>query len=285
MSKAPSVIEFQKTILNHYDEKGRVFPWRQTVDPYKILVSEIMLQQTQTERVVQKYLDWLNMFPSVHHLAKASLVDVLSMWSGLGYNRRARFLQNSAIEISRIIKKEGKPFPSSPKELEMLPGIGPYTARAVSTFAFNNPEVFIETNIRSVFLFFFFEDRLKDVENTEPIHDNEIFPLIEKTLYTEDPRKWYYALMDYGSELKKVVKNPNRISKHYTKQSKFEGSVRQARGAILRQLTNDTCKDGLTLENISQFENLPIERLVKASQLLCEESLIYRHGELYKINS
>ncbi len=283
MSTSPSIIEFQQTILDFYNTKGRVFPWRETLDPYAIMVSEIMLQQTQTERVVPKYIEWMQKFPTVEHLSKASLVDVLSMWSGLGYNRRARFLHNAAIEITQIIKEDGKSFPSNPKELEKLPGIGHYTARAVSTFAFNNPEVFIETNIRSVFLFFFFQDRLKDTENKEPIHDSEIFPFIEKSLFNENPRMWYYALMDYGAELKKIIKNPNRKSKHYTKQSRFEGSIRQARGAILRQLTMQESRLGLCLESISKAENLPYERLLKASELLCKEKMIYKDGDLYII--
>ncbi len=282
--KTPSIKDFQSTILDYYKTKGRSFPWRETRDPYAVMVSEIMLQQTQTDRVIPKYTDWLQKYPTVHHLAKASLVDVLSMWSGLGYNRRARFLHNAAIEISKLLN-EGREFPNNPKELEKLSGIGHYTARAVSTFAFNSPEVFIETNIRSVYLFFFFQERLKSTENFEPVHDNEIFPLIKETLYTENPRLWYYALMDYGAELKKVVKNPNRKSKHYTKQSKFEGSIRQARGAILRQLTMQECKSGLCLETISKAEKLPYERLLKASELLCKEQMIYKDGELYRINS
>ncbi len=284
LNTLPTKEEFQKTILDYYNTKGRSFPWRETTDPYAIMVSEIMLQQTQTDRVIPKYEAWLEKYPSVKELSNAPLAEVLTMWSGLGYNRRARFLHNAAIELSSILE-EGKSFPNNPKELEKLSGIGHYTARAVSTFAFNNPEVFIETNIRSVYLFFFFEDRLKNTENFEPIHDNEIFPLIEKTLYSENPRLWYYALMDYGAELKKQVKNPNRKSKHYTKQSKFEGSVRQARGAILRQLTMQECKTGLCLESISKLENLPYERLLKASELLCKEQMIYQDGDLYRINS
>ncbi len=282
--KTPSIKDFQNTILDYYKTKGRSFPWRETTDPYAIMVSEIMLQQTQTDRVIPKYENWLEKYPTVHHLAKAPLVEVLTMWSGLGYNRRARFLHNAAIELSSILNK-GKEFPNNPNELEKLPGIGHYTARAVSTFSFNNPEVFIETNIRSVYLFFFFQERLKNTEKFEPVHDNEIFPLIKETLYTKNPRLWYYALMDYGAELKKVVKNPNRKSKHYTKQSKFEGSVRQARGAILRQLTLQECKSGLCLEAISKIEELPYERLLKASELLCKEKMIYQDGELYRINS
>lgn len=278
--KNPSIAEFQKIILDNYSQNGRLFPWKETRDPYAILVSEIMLQQTQTERVIPKYTEWLQRFPDVHTLANAELSEVLKLWSGLGYNRRARFLHEAAKKLSIIINDTGE-FPNSAIELEKLPGIGHYTARAVVTYAFDNEEVYIETNIRSVFLFFFFQDRLQ-AENYTPVHDKEIFPLIEKTLYKNDPRTWYYALMDYGAELKKVVKNPNRKSKHYAKQSKFEGSVRQARGAILRQLTQNSV-NGMTLEDISKAENIDFERLITASELLCAEGLLYKSNSIYKI--
>lgn len=225
--------EFQKVILTYYHERGRTFPWRVTRDPYAILVSEIMLQQTQTERVVEKYTQWLRVFPSVSVLAAASFTEVLEQWVGLGYNRRARFLHECA---KAIVSEHGGDIPSDPAVLQKLPGIGPYTASAVSTFAYNKPNVFIETNIRSVFIFFFFKERTD-------ISDKELLPFIEASLYTENPRLWYYALMDYGAELKKNVANPNRKSKHYTKQSKFEGSVRQVRGALIRNLMADSCQE------------------------------------------
>ena len=278
--KIPSVEEFQKIILDNYQAHARIFPWKQTRDPYAILVSEIMLQQTQTERVIPKYNSWLEKFPTVHDVAKAQLAEVLAMWSGLGYNRRAKFLHEACKKLADIIYSTGI-FPTTAQELEKLPGIGHYTARAVVTYAFNNEEIFIETNIRSVFLFFFFQDRLQ-APTYEPVHDNEIFPLIEKTLYKNDPRTWYYALMDYGAELKKTVKNPNRKSKHYAKQSKFEGSIRQARGAILRQLSNTS--ESMTLTTIAHAENIDYSRILSASELLCAEKLIQKQGDLYSIS-
>jgi A/G-specific adenine glycosylase len=153
-----------------------------------------------------------------------------------------------------------------------LPGIGPYTARAVSTFAFNEPNSFIETNIRSVFLFFFFPG-ITDVS------DPEIMVLVEKTLYREDPRSWYYALMDYGSELKKKVDNPNRVSRHYAKQSKFEGSLRQARGAIVRSIGK---KGALSYCEIASEEGIDYERIVTAGNALEKEGIISREGERYR---
>lgn len=272
---ADKITEFQRSVLDFYERDGRDFPWRHTVNPYEILVSEIMLQQTQTERVLPKYLAWLEHFPDVQTLAAAPLADVLALWSGLGYNRRARFLQQACRLISERIAKGGT-FPDTAEELDALPGIGPYTARAVCTFAFNKPEVFIETNIRSVYIFFFFPD----AAGLE-VKDSDLLVLIEKTLYRENPRLWYYALMDYGAALKKKVENPSRKSRHYTKQSRFEGSLRQARGAIIRQLVNSA--SGAALYDIARKENIDPELLEKAASALAAEKIITSDGALYRI--
>lgn len=273
MNGTPTIEEFQSIILNYYYEHGRKFPWRETRNPYEILVSEIMLQQTQTERVIAKYSQWLKRFPLVEDVAKAPLQEILFLWSGLGYNRRARFLHEACKKI--CIDYKGI-FPDTATELKKLPGIGEYTSGAVSCFAFNNPEIFIETNIRSIFIFFFFPH--------EPfISDKEIFPLIEKTIYRENPRIWYYALMDYGAVLKKKIKNPNRKSAHYTKQSKFEGSLRQARGAVLRQLVKNP--DGLDLQHIKVVEKIDYMLLEDAAVKLCSEGLIYQDSDIYRIKN
>jgi len=272
---ADKIAEFQRSILDFYERQGRDFPWRHTVNPYEILVSEIMLQQTQTERVLPKYLAWLKRFPDVQTLAAAPLADVLALWSGLGYNRRARFLQQACRLISERIAKGGT-FPDTADELDALPGIGPYTARAVCTFAFNKPEVFIETNIRSVYIFFFFPD----AAGLE-VKDSDLLYFIEKTLYRENPRLWYYALMDYGAALKKKVENPSRKSRHYTKQSRFEGSLRQARGAIIRQLVNSA--SGCALYDIARKENIEPGLLEKAVAALAAEKIITSDGALYRI--
>ncbi|MCA9369395.1 A/G-specific adenine glycosylase, partial [Candidatus Woesebacteria bacterium] len=226
--KKTDVANFQQFILWWYSKHGRYeLPWRNTTDPYKILVSELMLQQTQVERVITKYLAFLETFPSTKVLAQASLAEVLSLWQGLGYNRRAKFLWQTAQKVHTELEDT---FPSTADELQKLPGIGPYTATAISTFAFNNPEVVIETNIRSIYIYHFFPKRTN-------VEDAELLPLIEATIYTNNPREWYAALMDYGSHLKKIFPNPSRNSKHHTKQSRFEGSPRQVRGEIIRYLT------------------------------------------------
>ena len=169
---------FQKHILKWYKHNQRDMPWRQTRDPYKILVSEIMLQQTQVSRVLPKYAEFLQAFPTVETLAKAPEKKLLKVWSGLGYWRRARFLKATAKAVVR--NHDGK-FPKTPEELIKLPGIGPYTAGAVACFAFNNPQAFIDTNIRRVYLHFFFADK-KDVT------DKEIMPIAQKAVWPKDPR-------------------------------------------------------------------------------------------------
>src|SRR3989339_1964501 len=184
-----------RELKSFYKKSGRGhLPWRKTKDPYKILVSELMLQQTQVSRVVPKYEAFLKRFPTFAVLAKASLSDVLKEWQGLGYNRRAKFLH----ETAKIVAKQYKgKFPKEVLEIEKLPGIGHYTARAVSTFAFNNPEVFIETNIRTVFTHFYFPTK-------RLVSDKEILLLIESDLKKSkmEPRDFYAALMGYGSHLK-----------------------------------------------------------------------------------
>jgi A/G-specific adenine glycosylase len=210
-------------MYRHYRDNRRDLPWRKTRNPYRILVSEVMLQQTQVERAAGKYREFIRTFPDFASLAAAPLREVLRVWQGMGYNRRAVSLKKTA----RLVATEfnGK-LPSSAGELVRLPGIGTYSASAICAFAFNAPAVFIETNIRRVFIHFFFDDR-------EQVKDSEILPLVEKTLDHASPREWYYALMDYGAMLGKNRENPNRKSAHYKKQTPFQGSNRQVRGMLL----------------------------------------------------
>ncbi len=217
---------FRKIIRGHFRKAGRLQPWRETHDPYRVLVSEIMLQQTQAARVEEKYNRFIIRFPDFHSLAGATLRSVLEEWQGLGYNRRALMLHRLA---QQVVKEHGGILPGDRDMLMELPGIGPYTAGAVGAFAFNIPAVFIETNIRRVFLHFFFPGETS-------VSDSEILPLVEKTADRKDPRSWYYALMDYGAVLKKEVTNPNRRSRHYALQSPFEGSRRQLRAGLLRKV-------------------------------------------------
>lgn len=224
---AQTIRQFRALILSNHQMHGRDLPWRQTTDPYHILVSEVMLQQTQVDRVIDKYRQFIAAFPDFASLARASLQEVLAVWVGLGYNRRALALKNTA----KIVMREycGR-LPASEARLVDLPGVGKYTASAILVFAFGQPVILLETNIRTVFLYFFFEHRTD-------VKDTEIIPLVAKTLTKANPRTWYNALMDYGVMLKSMHPNPNRRSAHYHKQSSFQGSGRQIRGMIVKMLT------------------------------------------------
>jgi A/G-specific adenine glycosylase len=218
---------FRCWVYRYYDTWGRHdLPWRQTQDPYAILVSEVMLQQTQVGRVISKYIDWMKTFPSASVLARASDQSLLTMWSGFGYNRRCLYLKKTA---QIIVQQYSGTVPRRIEDLVSLPGIGRYTASAIRVFSYNTTDVLIETNIRSVFLYHFFW-------GMPAIDDHYILNLIKLTVDMKNPRKWYSALMDYGAHIKHTFTNPNRNSEHYNKQSVFEGSNRQLRGEIIKQL-------------------------------------------------
>lgn len=259
--------KFRKKIYDYFKENKRVFPWRQTQDPYEILVSEVMLQQTQVARVVKKYEQFVKIFPSIADLADAQFLDVLRIWSGLGYNRRAKYLHEAA---KIVVEKYSGEVPSDLKQLLQLPGVGVNTAGALCAYAFNKPVVFIETNIRSVFIHEFFDDK-------NDLHDNQILPLIEQTLDHKNPRKWYWALVDYGVHLKKTTANPSRKSTHHVRQTKFEGSNRQIRGKILKLLllhTQMTYKD--LVHTVDDHRGPAIIEELEREQMIVKSNRFYR---------
>ena len=259
------VLHFQNTIKGNYKHSGRRFPWRETTNSYHILVSEFMLQQTQVARVRAKYGLFVHEFPDFEALARADLRSVLRVWQGLGYNRRAIALKEIA---TRLIRDHAGELPSTVDELIRLPGIGHATAGSILAFAFNKPAVFIETNIRRVFIHIFFQDRTD-------IKDKEILPFVEVTVDQENPRHWYYALMDYGTMLKKQGTNPNRKSAHYAIQSPFETSDRQVRGAIIRiLLTKDTIKE----KDLIGLLGIHLGRAEKILTSLEKDEFIVRSG-------
>ncbi|HEX9020728.1 MAG TPA: A/G-specific adenine glycosylase [Nitrospirota bacterium] len=267
----PSAIRsFRKKIYNYYSRHGRDLPWRRTRNPYRILVSEIMLQQTQVERVAEKYQEFIAAFPDFSSLAKAPLSKLLRVWSGMGYNRRALSLRRLAQTVTA--EHKGR-LPSVPDVLVELPGIGPYTAGAVAAFAFNRPVVFLDTNIRRVFIHEFFHDR-------ERIYDDEILPLLERTLDAENPRTWYNALMDYGAMLKKKQGNPNRRSAHYSRQAPFEDSNRQVRGRIIKVLVKES---PLTMSRVAAKTGMDKERVKANLVRLAKEGFIKKKGRGYFI--
>jgi A/G-specific adenine glycosylase len=261
---------FRNFILNWYSLYGRNhLPWRENYDPYNVLVSELMLQQTQVERVIPKYQAFMKQFPDSKTLAAAPLKDVLIAWQGLGYNRRAKFLHKTA----QALELNGGIFPTQYDELLKLPGVGPYTASAITAFSYNKPIRIIETNIRTVFIYHFFP-------NVQNVTDQELFPLIDEALDIAQSRIWYSALMDYGSTLKKLLPNPSRQSKHHTQQSTFKGSLRQTRGEILRLLASNTqlSRSDLFLQLQSEEKNH-----VQALEQLINEELVLNDSGVIKL--
>lgn len=233
------IAEFQNLVLTKGKVLYREMPWRSDTNPYNILLSEVMLQQTQVGRVLQKFKEFKTTFPTLDDLAHADFQEVLAHWSGLGYNRRAKFLHQTAQQIIQL-----ESFPIEQSILQKCPGIGENTAASILVYAFNQPLVFLETNVRTVLIYHFFQEEREKVEESVLKH------LADQVLYRQNPRQWYWALMDYGTYLKKKVGNFNKQSQKHTTQSKFEGSFRQKRAAVLRLLLQ---KGPLTAEEISEF--------------------------------
>jgi A/G-specific adenine glycosylase len=255
--------EFIETVWAYFAAHGRAMPWRipepdGSFDPYKILVSELMLQQTQVVRVIPKFEAFIEAYPTAQTLAKAPLADVLRLWSGLGYNRRAKYLWLAAQKVTG--------------ELVSLPGVGKNTAGAIMAYAYNLPVVFIETNIRTVLIHHFFADRAD-------VGDVELRQVLEQTLEREQPREWYWALMDYGSQLKQTHGNLSRQSRHYVKQSPLLGSRRAIRGQVLKLLQQSS-------KNYMQLSReITDPRLLEVLALLESEQLIHTHGDYYQLGS
>ena len=214
-------------------ELYRDMPWRQDTRPYYVLVSELMLQQTQVDRVIPKFTAFIERFPDEAALSEAPLADVLTMWSGLGYNRRAKFLHESA---KRITNDFGGVFPRTAVEVRTLPGVGEGTTGAIMTYAFNAVQPFIETNVRTVYFHHFFHDH-------DSVTDAQIMEMLVLTMATDTPRDFYWALMDYGSWLKRQGAGRNKLSTGYKKQSPLKGSVREVRGQIVRLLTGGPLRE------------------------------------------
>ncbi len=265
---------FQNKVWNFFENNKRELPWRKTDDDYKIFVSEIMLQQTQASRVIPKYEEWIEQFPSFTDLKQAARKEVLSAWQGLGYNRRAVYLHQSA---GQIVDEHNSKLPNTRDELETLHGVGPYTAGALLAFCFEKPVVFVETNIRTVFLHHFFPENSK-------ISDDQIKEKVEETLPSENIREWYWALMDYGSHIKKKYGNPNKRSKSYTPQSKFSGSNRQLRAKITRFILDNepVSKKSIATEFQELVENSPRMKDIETNlKKLKEEGFVSQDGDKF----
>ena len=272
--------EFKELVEKKGRELYRDMPWRRDISPYYVLVSEMMLQQTQVSRVVPKFNEFVYAYPDFSSLAAASLGDVVHIWQGLGYNRRAKYLSDAA----RIVTASyGGQLPDSIAELQQLPGVGKNTAGAILAYSYGRPAVFIETNVRAVYLFHYFKDKVG-------VSDSEIEEIVKRTLPDGDaigeaaggtavygPREFYWALMDYGSWLKSQGLVRNSQSGHYKKQSPLSGSVRQVRGQIIRRLTVGDIND-------SQLRSAVGDKRYEAAVAgLIRDGLITVDGGVYRL--
>lgn len=256
--------DFKAEVWERGRQLYREMPWREDTRPYYVLVSELMLQQTQVERVMPKFQAFTERFPDEKSLAQAPLADVLLQWNGLGYNRRAKFLWQAT---QKITVEFGGRFPSDYDGLISLPGVGKNTAGAILAYVFNQPALFIETNVRTVLFHHFFP-------GDEKVDDKQLIDILEKVIDTEHPREFYWALMDYGTYLKKNRVGNVARSKHYRKQSALKGSVREVRGQIIRSLLAVE----KTVDNL-QKELGPDERFEPALLGLRRDGLVQQKGE------
>jgi A/G-specific adenine glycosylase len=216
----------QRRVLSWYADNRRDLPWRHTTDPYAILVSEIMLQQTQVPRVAPRFLEWLEAWPDLESLAAAPLAEVLRRWQGLGYNNRARRLRECAAEAVAAAPDGGAAeLPRTVDGLRALPGIGPYTARAVLIFAHNQDLAAVDANVRRVLT--------HELGLAGDLGDAQLQAVADALLPRGRSRDWHNALMDYGSLV--LTARTTGIAPR-TRQTAFEGSRRQQRARLLRRL-------------------------------------------------
>ena len=260
---------FRALVSRRGEDLYRDLPWRRTYDPYAIWVSEVMLQQTQVQRVDGRWQRWLQRFPTVEALAAGEQAAVLAEWQGLGYNRRALALLHAA----RTIVEANAGFPQETHDLLALPGIGPATAAGIRAFAFNLPGVYLETNVRTVFLHELFPAEVG-------VPDKLLVPLVEAACPDEGARSWYYALLDYGAWLKRHVPNPSRRSRSHVKQSEFEGSHRQKRATVVRILlaAHEGGLPGLSTRAVAQ--ELSRAEVAAGRERVCDHDAELLLGEL-----
>jgi A/G-specific adenine glycosylase len=255
------IAAFRKKILGFYRPHGRHdLPFRKTKNPYHIVVAEIMLQQTQVDRVVPKYLAWIREFPDWKALAHASRQSILKSWSGLGYNRRAIYLQRMA---QTIIKKHKGKLPKNPEDLLELPGVGPYTSKSILIFAFNAPLATIDTNIRRTLI--------HELKLHPKIPLNKLGQIAEQLVPKNASRDWHNALMDYATL--RLPKTPH--IKPLSKQTRFKGSIRQIRGEVIRRLTTHK---HISMTIVARDMKRPITDVKKAAASLHREHLINQRG-------
>lgn len=294
MKRSQVIKNIQRRILTWYRHAGRDLPWRKTKDPYEIVVSEVMLQQTQVDRVIPKYHAWVKKFPAIQHVAAASLQDVLTLWSGLGYNSRGLRLRTMAQIVMR--DRQGK-IPTTVEELKSLPGIGPYTAAAVATFAYKQRVPVIDTNIRRVIGRIFFG------VNGAPT-EKKLQAKVEEVLPTVRPDLWNHALMDLGATVciarqpkctecpvqelcrayPKILSAPKKSN--VVRTPKFETTDRFWRGRILATLL---MQPALPLQELHRrlrkIGKIEISRTRRLINVLASEGLIQQRRNTYAVSS
>ena len=258
--------EFQKKVFSFYQKNKRDLPWRKTTDPYKILLSELMLQQTQVNRVILYYEKWIARWPAIDALASASLAEVLQAWMGLGYNTRAINLHKAA---RKIVTEFDNDVLEAMKQYKEIPGAGRYTSQAVQIFSTNADLVTIDTNIRRIFI--------KEFHLPEEVSDKELWRLAEQCLPKGKSRKWHNALMDYGAL---HLTSQKTGIKPKTQQSRFEGSDRQIRARILRCLLNDT----MSLSELKKTFRIEQKRLRRILDKMVTEKIIVNNNNSYQLN-
>lgn len=257
--KKDRIAKFRKIIFDWWQTHRRDLPWRRTHDPYKIFVSEVMLQQTQVLRVIPKYVEFTETYPTASSLAKAPVADVLRIWKGMGYNRRALYLKRAA---EAVVNDYGGRFPKSEKELRKLPGLGTYTAAAILVFAYGENVALVDTNIRQIITHFFFHDKKQKEKIIQEVAD-ALVPAGKSW-------EWHQALMDYGAlELKKV---PGAVKK----QKPFKDSDRFYRGRIIDRLREGNVRDFILLKELQHAYDKPEDDLLRIVESLIKDGLVER---------
>lgn len=262
-------------MLSWYADQARDLPWRQSSDPYVVLVSEVMLQQTQVARVIPYFERFVSRFPTVEDLAQAPLAEVLTVWSGLGYNARARRLRSAASQISA----DG--WPTTVEGLEALPGVGPYTARAVGALAFGLDVVPVDTNMRRV---------LSRWHGT-PLQGEALQSSAETEARGVSAAAWSQAVMDLGATLcaprapqcevcpvERWCSGPDTYVPPRS-QPRFKGSQRQLRGAIMRKLIDGPA----TVEHLTPITGFDSAATREALRSLESDGLVEQAGENYRL--
>ncbi len=265
--------QFRSYIFSWWKKNARDLPWRHTSDPYAILVSEVMLQQTQVSRVLEKYEAFLGKYPTVFDLADAPTSGIIRDWKGLGYNRRALYLHRGALIV---VEKYKGIFPESEAELLSIPGIGKYTARAILVFAFRHTVAMVDTNIRKIITHFFYDGRTQS--------ESVIWETAKRLVPKGKSWEWHQALMDYGAlELWKQTGNNTARSIKRTSTVPFRQTNRFLRGRILDALRVCPRSDSELVSEMAQICKRPESVVRDAVSALIREGLCEQTGAVLSL--